>query len=390
MTGKSIRFLIIAGEASGDMHGSGLVRAIKNYHPNCEFSGLGGDHMRKEGVKTFYDIDRMGAVGIVEVLGGLPHYFNVYRKLSSEIEGGSYDAVIFIDYPTLNLRLAKLCHKHSCPVLFFISPQVWAWRKGRIKQIQRTVDKMFVIFPFEEVLLKEKGVDAEFVGHPFIETVRTTMTRDEAMKEFSLDSTRKIIGLMPGSRNSELDFLLDLMINSAKEIKKHFKDCQFILPVADTLNSKDIRDRIKFNSPDIRIVEGKSYDVMNCCDFLIIASGSATLEAALLGCPMVIVYKLNWITYWFARALVKIKLYGLVNIVAGEKVVTELIQGKATVKNITKEVVLILNDSEGRENLRSRLLQVRKSLGDPGVLDRVAERMIEFLRERRQDEKISI
>ena len=346
--------------------------------------------MRREGVKTFYDIDRMGAVGVIEVLGDLPHYFNVYRKLSSEIESGSYDAVILIDYPTLNLRLAKLCHKHSCPVLFFISPQVWAWRKGRIKQIQRTVDKMFVVFPFEEVLLKEKGVDAEFVGHPFIETVRTTMTRDEAMKEFSLDSTRKIIGLMPGSRNSELDFLLDLMINSAKEIKKHLKDCQFILPVADTLNSKDVRDRIKSNSLDIRIVEGKSYDVMNCCDFLIIASGSATLEAALLGCPMVIVYKLNWITYWLARVLVKIKLYGLINIVAGEEVVTELIQGKATVKNITKEVVMILNDSEERENLRSRLLQVRKSLGDPGVLDRVAERMIEFLRERRQDEKISI
>jgi len=249
---------------------------------------------------------------------------------------------------------------------------------------------MFVIFPFEEVLLKKEGVDAEFVGHPFIETVRTTMTRDEAMKEFSLDSTRKIIGLMPGSRNSELDFLLDLMINSAKEIKKHLKGCQFILPVADTLNSRDVRDRIKCNSLDIRIVEGKSYDVMNCCDFLIIASGSATLEAALLGCPMVIVYKLNWITYWLARVLVKIKLYGLINIVAGEEVVTELIQSKATVKNITKEVVMILNDSEGRENLRSRLLQVRKSLGDPGVLDRVAERMIEFLRERRQDEKISI
>jgi len=390
MTGKTIRFLIVAGEASGDIHGGGLVRAIKNYHPNCEFSGLGGDHMRQAGVKTFYDIDRMGAIGIIEIFWDLPHYFNVYRKLSSEIKSGIYDAVILIDYPTLNLRLAKLCHKYSCPVLFFISPQVWAWRKGRIKQIQRTVDKMFVIFPFEEALLKGQGVDAEFVGHPFIETVRTTMSRDEAMKEFSLDSKRKIIGLMPGSRNSELDFLLDLMISSAKEIKKHLKDCQFILPVADTLNSKDILDRIKSNSLDISIVEGKSYDVMNCSDFLIIASGSATLEAALLGCPMVIVYKLNWITYWLARVLVKIKLYGLINIVAGEEVVTELIQGKATVKNITKEVVMFLNDSEKRENLRSRLLQVRKSLGDPGVLDRVAERMIEFIRDRGQDEKISV
>lgn len=390
MTGKSIRFLIVAGEASGDMHGSGLVRALKNYHPNCEFSGLGGEQMRREGVKTFYDIDRMGAIGVIEVLGDLPHYYKVYRKLSIEIGSGSYDAVILIDYPTLNLRLAKLCKKHSCPALFFISPQVWAWRKGRIKQIKRTVNKMFVIFPFEEVLLKKEGVDAEFMGHPFVETVKTSMSRDEAMSEFSLDSTRKIIGLMPGSRNSELKYLLDIMINSANEIKKNIKDCQFILPVANTLNTEDIKDRIKSNAVDIKIVEGKSYDVMNCCDFLIIASGSATLEAALLGCPMVIIYKLNWVTYWLARVLVKIKLYGLVNIVAGEEVVPELIQSKATVKNITKEVVTIMYDSERRENLRSRLLKVRKSLGDPGVLDRVAESMIDFIRERRKGEKISI
>ena len=390
MTGKSIRFLIVAGEASGDMHGSGLVRALKNNHPNCEFSGLGGEQMRREGVKTFYDIDRMGAVGVIEVLGDLPHYYKVYRKLSIEIGSGSYDAVILIDYPTLNLRLAKLCKKHSCPALFFISPQVWAWRKGRIKQIKRTVNKMFVIFPFEEVLLKKEGVDAEFMGHPFVETVKTSMSRDEAMSEFSLDSTRKIIGLMPGSRNSELKYLLDIMINSANEIKKNIKDCQFILPVANTLNTEDIKDRIKSNAVDIKIVEGKSYDVMNCCDFLIIASGSATLEAALLGCPMVIIYKLNWVTYWLARVLVKIKLYGLVNIVAGEEVVPELIQSKATVKNITKEVVTIMYDSERRDNLRSRLLKVRKSLGDPGVLDRVAESMIDFIRERRKGEKISI
>jgi lipid-A-disaccharide synthase len=390
MTGKSIRFLIVAGEASGDMHGSGLVRALKKYHPNCEFSGLGGEQMRREGVKTFYDIDRMGAVGIIEVLGDLPHYYKVYRKLSSEIGSGSYDAVILIDYPTLNLRLAKLCKKHSCPALFFISPQVWAWRKGRIKEIQRTVNKMFVIFPFEEDLLKKEGVDAEFMGHPFVETVRTSMSRDEAMAEFSLDSTRKIIGLLPGSRNSELKYLLDIMINSANEIKKYIKGCQFILPVANTLNTEDIKDRINSNALDIKIVEGKSYDVMNCCDFLIIASGSATLEAALLGCPMVIIYKLNCVTYWLARVLVKIKLYGLVNIVAGEEVVPELIQSKATVKNITKEVVTLMNDTGRRENLRSRLLKVRKSLGDPGVLDRVAESMIDFIRERRKGEKISI
>ena len=149
MTGEPIRFLIVAGEASGDIHGGGLVRALKKNHSNCEFSGLGGDQMRREGVKTFYDIDRMGAVGVIEVLGDLPHYYKVYRKLSIEIGSGSYDAVILIDYPTLNLRLAKLCQKHSCPALFFISPQVWAWRENRIKKIKNYIDEMAVIFPFE-------------------------------------------------------------------------------------------------------------------------------------------------------------------------------------------------------------------------------------------------
>lgn len=389
MSVGSSQFLIVAGEASGDIHGGGLVRSLKKINPKCEFSGLGGNCMRREGVNTFFDIDRMGAVGFVELLADLPHYLKVYFKLASEIESGFYDAVILIDYPTLNLRLAKLCHKYSCPALFFISPQVWAWRKGRIKTIRHTVDKMFVIFPFEETLFKEEGVNAEFIGHPFIESVKTSMTREQAMEEFSLDPNRKVIGLLPGSRNNEIHFLLDLMIESALEISNHIQDCQFVLPVASTLNPEIFRKRLKSSPLNIRIIEEKQYDVMSCCDFLIIASGSATLEAGLLGCPMVIVYRLNFITYWLARFLVKIKLYGLVNIVAEEEVVTELIQSKATVSNITKEALRVLNNPEKHQKLRSRLLQVRDSLGEPGVLDRVAKGILELLRKRKQDEKIS-
>ena len=268
MTSEAKRFLIVAGESSGDMHGSGLVSALKKIQPDSVFNGLGGKRMREAGVKTFFDIDRMGAVGVVEVLADLPHYLNVYRKLVLEIKSGNYDAVILIDYPTLNLRLAKICHKCSCPIFFFISPQVWAWRKGRIKQIQQTVDKMFVIFPFEETMLKKEGVNVEFVGHPFVETVKTSMTREEAMKEFLLDSNKKTIGLLPGSRNNEINFLLDLMINSASEIKKNLKQSQFILPVANTLDITAIRKRLKLSPVEIVVVEGQSHDVINCCDFL--------------------------------------------------------------------------------------------------------------------------
>ncbi|KMP11794.1 lipid-A-disaccharide synthase [Candidatus Nitromaritima sp. SCGC AAA799-A02] len=390
MNDTSYRFLIVAGEASGDLHGSGLVRALKTLNPGCEFTGLGGNRMREAGVETFFDIDRMGAVGLTELLGDLSHYWNVYRKLAGEISSGKYHGVILIDYPTLNLRLARLCKKHGCPVFFFISPQVWAWRKGRIKDIRRTVDKMFVVFPFEEVMYNEAGVNAEFLGHPFVETVRPTLSREEAMREFSLDPGRKTIGLLPGSRKNEIQSLLDLMIESAGEIKKQVKDCQFILPVADTLDPEIIRQRLKSDPLGIRVVEGKAYDVMNCCDYLIIASGSATLEAGLLGCPMVIVYRLKWITYWLAKLLVKIKVYGLVNIVAGETVVPELIQSRATVENVVSEALKVLNDPARHESLRSRLLQVRNSLGEPGVLSRVAGRILEFLQERTRHEKISV
>ena len=390
MSDKSYRFLIVAGEASGDLHGSGLVHALKVTHPSCRFSGLGGKRMREEGVETFFDIDRMGAVGFVEVLSDLSHYWNVYRVLAGEISSGKYDAVILIDYPTLNLRLARQCRKHGCRVFFFISPQVWAWRKGRIKNIRRTVDKMFVLFPFEEEMYNKEGVSAEFLGHPFVETVRPTMSREEAIQEFSLDPERKTIGLLPGSRNNEIQFLLDLMIDSAGEIRKEIKDSQFILPVADTLDPEIIRKRLKSNPFDIRVVTGKSYDVMNCCDYLIIASGSATLEAGLIGCPMVIVYRLKWITYWLARLLLNTKVYGLVNVVAGEKVVPELIQSKATAKNVANEALKVLNDPKKHGILRSRLLQVRGSLGEPGVMDRVAGRIFKILQEPPQHEKISV
>ena len=390
MSDKSYRFLIVAGEASGDLHGGGLVHALKVIYPSCRFSGLGGKRMREEGVETFFDIDRMGAVGFVEVLSDLSHYWNVYRVLAGEISSGKYDAVILIDYPTLNLRLARQCRKHGCRVFFFISPQVWAWRKGRIKDIRRTVDKMFVLFPFEEEMYNKEGVSAEFLGHPFVETVRPTMSREEAIQEFSLDPERKTIGLLPGSRNNEIQFLLDLMIDSAGEIRKEIKDSQFILPVADTLDPEIIRRRLKSNPLDIRVVTGKSYDVMNCCDYLIVASGSATLEAGLMGCPMVIVYRLKWITYWLARLLLNTKVYGLVNVVAGEKVVPELIQNKATAKNVADEALKVLDDPEKHRILRSRLFQVRGSLGQPGVMGRIAGRIFKVLQEPPLHEKISV
>jgi lipid-A-disaccharide synthase len=382
-------FLIVAGEASGDLHGAKLVQALIDIYPNARFTGMGGIRMREVGVNTLFDIERMGTVGFVEILGDFVHYFSVYRALKKEVASQKYTAVILIDYPTLNLRLAKHGRRYNCPVYYFISPQVWAWRKGRIKDIRKSVKKMFVILPFEEQMYRQAGVDAEFLGHPFIDMVHPTRTREESLKKFSLDSDLKIVGLLPGSRMNEINFLLDEILGAAEKIKKELGACQFLLPIAESVDLDTIHRKLGSNVLDIKILKGEAYDVMNTSDVLILASGSATLEAGIIGCPMVIIYKLNPLTYWLALILVNTPFYGLVNIVAGKGVAPELIQSKANAKNIAAETLKILKNPEHCQEIRNQLLRIRENLGSPGVMKAVASSMADSLSKLTSHEKIS-
>ncbi|MDC1152376.1 lipid-A-disaccharide synthase [Nitrospinaceae bacterium] len=379
MNKEEPHFLIIAGEASGDLHGAKLVQALLDAYPKARFTGMGGGRMRDAGVNTLFGIERMGAVGFVEIFSDFGHYFGVYRALVKEIESLKYTAVILIDSPTLNLRLAKHSRKHSCPVYYFISPQVWAWRKGRIKDIRKFVHKIFVILPFEEKMYQEAGVDAEFLGHPFIDVVHPTRTRGDSLEKFALDSHKKTVGLLPGSRMNEITSLLDEILLAAEKIKKEMGECQFLLPVADTIDPVLIQQKLGSNPLGIKILTGETYNVMNTCDALIIASGSATLEAGIIGCPMVIIYKLNPLTYWLALMLINTPYYGLVNIVAGERVVPELIQSKANAENIAVEILKLLKNPEYSLEVRARLSLVRKNLGRPGVMKAVAASMVRSL-----------
>ena len=390
MTDKPKHFLIIAGEASGDLHGSMLVSEIKTCFPEARFTGMGGRRMQKAGVDRLFGIERMGAVGIVEVLGDFGHYYNVYRTLMKEIATRSYDAVILIDYPTLNLRLAKQARRFDCPVFFFIGPQIWAWRKGRVREIRESVSKMFVILPFEEKLYLDAGVDAEFVGHPFVDLVHPTRTREESLIKYSLNPKSKTIGLLPGSRMNEINSLLNVMVQAAEKINSEMGSCQFLLPVADSIDPKLIRKYLGDNPLDIQLLEGQSYDVMNSCDMLIIASGSATLEAGIIGCPMVIVYKLNPLTYFLAKLLVNVPLVGLVNIVAEEQVVPELIQNKVTAENISAEVLAVIRAPEKEKAIRKRLLNIKNTLGAPGVMKVVATRIAVFMDRLSANEKTPV
>lgn len=382
-----MHFLIIAGEASGDLHGSDLVSALKTASPESRFTGMGGSRMRQAGVDTLFGIERMGAVGVVEVLGDFGHYYKVYRTLMREIASRRYDAVILIDYPTLNLRLAKQARRFDCPVFFFISPQIWAWRKGRIREIRESVSKMFVVLPFEEKLYLDAGVDAEYLGHPFVDMVHPSRTREESLVKYSLDPKIKTIGLLPGSRMNEVNSLLNVMVQAGEKIRHELGSCQFLLPVAGSIDPGLIRQRLGANPLGIQLVEGEPYDVMNSCDMLIIASGSATLEAGIIGCPMVIIYKLNPLTYLLAQLLVDAPLVGLVNIVAEEEVVPELIQDKVTAENISAEVLAVLQVSEKEQAVRERLLEIRKTLGEPGVMKIIAKRIADFMNKLSANEK---
>jgi len=379
MNKEEPHFLIVAGEASGDLHGAKLVQALLDVYPKARFTGMGGERMRGAGVQTLFGIERMGAVGFVEIFSDFGHYFGVYRGLVKEIASLKYTAVILIDSPTLNLRLAKHSRKHSCPVYYFISPQVWAWRKGRIEDIRKSVHKMFVILPFEEKIYQEAGIDAEFLGHPFIDVVHPTRTRGDSLEKFVLDSHKKIVGLLPGSRMNEINSLLDEILLAAEKVKKEMGECQFLLPVADTIDPVLIHQKLGSNPLDIKILKGETYNVMNICDALIIASGSATLEAGIMGCPMVIIYKLNPLTYWLALMLINTPYYGLINIVAGESVVPELIQSKANAENIASETLKFLKNPEYCQEIQNRLLLVRNKLGRPGVMKAVAASIVDSL-----------
>ncbi|CCQ89555.1 Lipid-A-disaccharide synthase [Nitrospina gracilis 3/211] len=392
MNGSSQRILIVAGEASGDLHGGNLVRAMQERHPKIEFEGVGGHHMQNAGVRTLFDIQRMGGMGLFEFFSNLWHHISVFRKLSREIAKGQYAGAILINYPFFNLRLARVCKKYHCPVYYYISPQVWASRKGRIHTIAQTGKKMYVILPFEKDIYREVDVDVEYLGHPFVDIAKPHLSKEDAFREFGLDPSKTTVGLMPGSRMSEINYLLDDILGAARILKDKLGDVQFLLPVADSIDTDLLRERLGNNPLDIRLVTGRNYEVMAGSDFLIMASGSATLEAGLLECPMVIIYKVHPLTYFIARFFTDIRLFGLVNIVAEEQVATELLNEQVTPEAIADEALKVLNDPKRAAEFRQRLKDVRRSLGEPGVVDRIAKNILDSLNlpSSTADEKVSL
>ncbi|HML78884.1 MULTISPECIES: lipid-A-disaccharide synthase [Geobacter] len=375
----SHRIMIVAGEASGDLHGAGLVREALRRDPTLSFFGIGGPRMREAGVETLVDSAEMAVIGIVEVLAHFGVISRAFMTLRRVIAANPPDLLILIDYPDFNMLLARVARRHGVKVLYYISPQVWAWRTGRVKTIGRLVDRMAVVFPFEVPFYERAGVPVSFVGHPLADRVRPTMGRDEALASFGLDPGRRVVGLFPGSRRGEIAKLFPVILESAQLLRERYPGIQFILPLASSLTDGDIAPQLSASGLDVTVARDRVYDVMQVCDAIITVSGTVTLEIALMGVPMVIIYKVSPLTYQVGKRLIRVDHIGICNIVAGTRVVPELIQDEASADRIAAEIGRYLDDSAYAEKTRAGLAMVKEKLGTGGCSERVAGIVLEML-----------
>jgi lipid-A-disaccharide synthase len=374
---KSQRFLIVAGESSGDMYGAEVARALFRSFPGCHIFGLGGQRMRAAGVELESDIHRTAVVGPFEVISHLGALYKVFRKLSDRAESETPSAAILIDFPDFNLRLAKRLKKLRVPVVYYISPQVWAWREGRIHQIRELVDKMLVIFPFEEEIYRRAGVDAEFVGHPLAEMVRATRTKEDFCAACRLNPKMPIVALLPGSRPKEVRYILPTLCRAAELIAAEKPETQFVVPVAQNLDPQLVEDIV--GDRRITIVTNETYNAVRYARAAIVASGTATLETALLGTPEVIVYRISGATWFLGKFLLKVRLFGIVNIILGEEVVPELFQDKFTPELVSKAAIRLMDDVWMQSKIRGNYESLRRKLGSGNVADRVAAAVAKIL-----------
>jgi lipid-A-disaccharide synthase len=371
--------VIVAGEASGDAHAGRMIKALKQQRPDIRVSGIGGDALRNAGADIFTDFDELAVMGLVEVLKGYRHIKSVFDVLVRRLQQEKPDLLILVDYPGFNLKLAKKAHKLGIPVLYYISPKVWAWRPGRIKTIRRYVDRMAVLFPFEETLYRDAGVPVNCVGHPLVGAVKSDLTPAQAKQQLQLDPEQRVLGLFPGSRRSEVSALLPVMLESAAQIKQRHFDLQVVLPLAPGLDEAFLKPILAQSKLEVQVVSEDFYDVVRACDAIVAASGTVTLEIALMGVPHLLVYRVAPMSYRILKRLVKIPYVGLCNIVTGDNIVTELLQDEVTVDNLDHELSLLLTHPQAKSRAELIRQRVLEALGPAGGADNAAAVVIDML-----------
>jgi len=417
-----LSIMVVAGEASGDKYGASLAEALKRLNPeiNYELFGSGGEEMRAAGVDTLVDAREVGIIGVPEVARAIGKLYRAYRTLLSAARSRRPSAVVLIDWPDFNMRLAKKLHREGFKIIYYISPQVWAWRRYRIHALRRDVDRMLVILPFEEEFYKRAGLEVRYVGHPLAEAVCTTASREEFCRRHGLDPARPIFALLPGSRHNEIHYHLPVMLDAAMSLR--VADCglridshgaesqipnpqsairnsqweapQFVVPLASTVRQQDVAAAIReaqvaargSGEPDqlcVTVIEGDTYNALGHSEFAVVASGTATVEAALAGTPMVIIYRGSELNWRLIRPLIHLDTFGMVNLIAGRRIVPELMQHDATSEKIAREVTAILSDPARLARMRQDLERIRELLAADGgsAAERAAQAVIEVIRE---------
>jgi lipid-A-disaccharide synthase len=377
---KTKDVLIVAGEASADLHGSNLVRAMKRLDPAISFYGIGGKHMEEAEVKILIPASDMAVVGLTEVFSKIHKIAKARRKLKSLLKNNRPDLFIPIDYPGFNIHMAGLAKRYNVPVLYFISPQVWAWRTGRVKKIAKRVDRMAVILPFEEGFYRERGVDVEYVGHPLLDSIPQDLDRVKIIRKMDLENAYPVLGVLPGSRNEEIENHLPVMIKAVEILSSRYPHLRCLLPIAPTITPDLVQSFLKQSSAEINISQSSFYETLTACDLALVASGTATVETAIMAVPMVLVYRASPITYWVAKRFIKVPFVGLVNLVAGERVIPELLQNDVTPDRLAHEALEILEGGQKRENMIEKLGMVRERLGRGGASERTARIAMEMLK----------
>ncbi len=374
------KVFLSAGEVSGDLHGAHLVEAIRRMDPRIRFFGMGGESLKSTGMEILIEAHRLSVVGITEALSKIPTVLMALRKLRNWMERERPDLMILIDFPEFNLRLAKIAYHLGIPVVYYISPQIWAWRRGRVKRIAKYIRKMIVFLPFEVPFYENEGVDVSWVGHPLLDIVKPSLPREEAFQKFGLDPGKRTIGLLPGSRPAEVRRHLPVLLRSAILLQKELPDLQFVIPLAPAIPEIKVRTLIERHSIEVKMIKGFVYDMMSLSELLLLASGTATLEATLLEKPMVILYKVSLLSYWIGKELIQVKHIGLVNLLAGQEIVKELIQKEATPEKIAKEALRLLKDETLYQKVVASLQAIRKNLGEPGAAQRAAQIILSLLK----------
>lgn len=366
------KVMLSAGEASGDLHGAGIAAALKALHSDVRLFGMGGEGMRAAGVEILYDIADYSVMGFVEVVKNLPRLFKLRDSLAAVMRQEKPDILVIIDYPDFNLRLAKCAKSLGIPVFSFIPPSAWAWRKGRAKDVAKLADKIAAIFPFEMEVYQKAGADITFVGNPLVDLVKPSMDKEAAYQFFQADSKAPIVLLLPGSRKQEIASLLPVMLESAEKIAMQKPNCQFFLPVASTIPREMLQSIISQYNVKVKLTETNTYDLMCIADTAVAASGTVTLEAALLNLPVVVIYKMAALTYLIGKILVKIPHISLPNIIADKGIIPELLQSAVNPVRIADEALQLCNGNPHAVTVRKELAVVKEKLGESGAFNRVA------------------